>query len=105
MTVLENRFLILAGYWVAMRAHTIILTLVLAACATSMPARKHQLTKAEIQYKSDTKTLYDMLAKLMNTHDGKELLATTNQGMLRKLHDIFFIIHVLTLRPLRQKVS
>lgn len=39
--------------------------------------RKHQLTKAEIEYKTSTKTLEEMLAKLMNTDD----LASTNQGM------------------------
>lgn len=62
-----------------MRSGILFITLLIVSCGNSIPVRKYQLTKAEIEYKTDTKTLEKMLAKLMtNMHNGK--VATTDQG-------------------------
>ena len=59
------------------------------SCGTSIPARKHQLTKADLQYKTDTKTLEKMLAELMDIRDedirddDREDMASSNQGELQ----------------------
>lgn len=58
--------------------------LVVISCGNPLPARKYQptYTKAELQYKTDTKTLEDVLAKLMNVRDDidHDELAAVNQG-------------------------
>ncbi len=52
-----------------MKCSILLITLVVASCGNSLPVRKHQLTKAEIQYRNDIQTLREMLAEYMNIID------------------------------------
>lgn len=65
-----------------MRSGILFITL-LISCGNSIPMspRTHQLTKAEIEYKTDTKMLEEMLAKLMMDMHNGDKLTTTDQGM------------------------
>lgn len=65
-----------------MMLNTVVLfiTLVMVASGNILPSRKEQFTKAEVMKTTDTKTLLDMLAKLMNTLDSND--ATINQGTI-----------------------